>query len=397
MALNKRYYQNVNKDDKDNIGKVYELLYIDDTDPRMVMYHMTNGGICNETFIQSINGTQINKNTVYVEVPSPRNIWRVECVQLKAKHQTRRGADGQEYEIPDLSMCDINGKEIQEGEKINFYPPVASTLELPSLDMWRVSVIVNKLNKGEAVEDEDILKNIPSFYLKMFVKGYGSSQPSITPVTPKPEPESVVEIAYDQEIEAPEYTIKSSESNGAYYTISQDPDSIIVKSEIPDMQHTGYIEPSVFKASSIMPPEVLSFSDDSAFKVKVGDNKIPTIIIDDVEYTIDEIREIIKEHNEKAENIKGEIHPDSEFVENLVNKAVKHSGTTTLDVEMQLPAVSTYKLIHESYGTEIANMFIRHLAIKVPVNQLVDSLTAGLHDYYTTMSGAVDEASGNQE
>lgn len=394
MTLNKRYYQNVNKDDKDNIGKVYELLYIDDTDPSMVMYHMTNGGTCNETFIQPINGTQINKNTIYVEVSSPRNIWRVERVQLKAKRQTRRGADGKEYEIPDLSMCDINGKEIQEGEKVNFYPPVASTLELPSLDMWRISVIVNKLNKGEAVEDEDILKNIPSFYLKMFVKGYGSSQSTVTPVAYQPE--SVVEIACDQEIEAPEYTIKSSETDSNYYTMSQE--SPIVKSEIPDMQHTGYIEPVAFSASSIcMPPEVLNFNNDSGFKIKVGDNKVPTIIIDDAEYTIDEIREIIKEHNEKSENIECEIHPDSEFVENLVDKAVKHSGTTTLDVEMQLPAVSTYKLIYESYGTEIADMFIRHLALKVPVDQLVDSLTTGLHYYYTTMSGAADEASGNQQ
>lgn len=367
MILTKRYYQCVDKTDP-NMGKVYELLYIDDIQPDMVIYYMSDGMKVNESYIGLIGVEAISSNMLMVEVSNPTNIWKIEKHELKAKQMTAKGADGQEYVIPDLSMTNTAGKEVQDGITVFFYPPKPYKLPLPDLDNWRISTIIQKLNSHEELENPEIMNVIPEFYFTAFVKGYKSEK--TVSKAPVKEPEPVVEETVVPEVSA------------AYLTT----DEIFQHNTQDLIYETGTVRlnDEYFYSNDMTvndPKYTIRVSDVPGFGIQKDEEAEVRITIDDVDYSLQEIRDFIQ--TAKAVSVPDEpVSETDEFVRNLIQRAHKEDAVTNISLIMQLPSFATFKLIYEAYGDEIGTGFVERLASMVPYEVMIDAVAKGLKDYY---------------
>ena len=108
-----KFYQHINSDDP-LFQKTTKLLYVDDSDPDLLLYVFDDGSKCSAEFVAKIDDMNANNGMYHmVEVESPVNIWRFKPIELKPTNLNAKTADGQDVEVPDPYFVGLSGNNSQ--------------------------------------------------------------------------------------------------------------------------------------------------------------------------------------------------------------------------------------------------------------------------------------------
>ena len=108
-----KFYQHINSDDP-LFQKTTKLLYVDDSDPDLLLYVFDDGSKCSAEFVAKIDDMNANNGMYHmVEVESPVNIWRFKSIELKPTNLNAKTADGQDVEVPDPYFVGLSGNNSQ--------------------------------------------------------------------------------------------------------------------------------------------------------------------------------------------------------------------------------------------------------------------------------------------
>lgn len=359
-----RYFQYIDKNDEAKCGQVTELLYIDDSDPNMTLYHFSDGGRCNPEFIADINDNTAFGKCVMAEVENKRNIWKIEKKILEYKEKTAVTASGEQVVVPDLNMMNTTGNFIQAGNRYTAQPPKHTDKALKPLTNYYLSYISDPDNKN----DVEIINNLPEAIRQKHT------------LLKLKEPVDIKEV--DNSVE--------NTSNEMLGLIDE---SVLSCNNATAGVYIKEMDESIFHDKNI----VLHGKDYSLICETDKDNNIEHFCLYNKENDTpiwdgswDELNDIINKStcNDTAISqppIKNKKTYD--LVNDMINAANKEECEVDMSMILHLPPVELYNVLKSVYGKEYTEMFVLNLAYNLPGESLRQAIAQGLQSYYdpTTM------------
>ena len=378
-----KFYQHINSDDP-LFQKTTKLLYVDDSDPDLLLYVFDDGSKCSAEFVAKIDDMNANNGMYHmVEVESPVNIWRFKPIELKPTNVNAKTADGQDVEVPDPYFVGLSGNNsqlngggmIKEGIRWESRSPRASVRPMDDINEYFGSYIkyavennvqINKdintslVMKAMAGKLDEVVKNntsqpaintvpteepkIESTTLKTSMP-IGESAPEIKVNTPKKEPVSVFQETKKQLIINADELINSNDYDIVKLTFNGEEKEIDIKK---------------FFTQAIEEQKVVEV------QAETHTSQGPvTLAADDIE--IDIINT-----------------PEWELINNMINMSQKEECSIDIELILSLPPVDVYRLIKTAYPKGLSDAFVKTIANRMPIKELRLALAQGLLSYYDT-------------
>lgn len=378
-----KFYQHINSDDP-LFQKTTKLLYVDDSDPDLLLYVFDDGSKCSAEFVAKIDDMNANNGMYHmVEVESPVNIWRFKSIELKPTNLNAKTADGQDVEVPDPYFVGLSGNNsqlnggglVKEGIRWESRSPRPAVRPIDDINEYFGSYIKYavennvKINKDintdlvmEAMSgklDEAIKNNasqpvintapteepkIEPTTLKTSMP-IGESAPEIKVNTPKKEPVSVFQETKKQLIINADELINSNDYDIVKLTFNGEEKEIDIKK---------------FFTQAIEEQKVVEV------QAETHTSQGPvTLAADDIE--IDIINT-----------------PEWELINNMINMSQKEECSIDIELILSLPPVDVYRLIKTAYPKGLSDAFVKTIANRMPIKELRLALAQGLLSYYDT-------------
>ena len=378
-----KFYQHINSDDP-LFQKTTKLLYVDDSDPDLLLYVFDDGSKCSAEFVAKIDDMNANNGMFHmVEVESPVNIWRFKPIELKPTNLNAKTADGQEVEVPDPYFVGLSGNNsqlngggmIKEGIRWESRSPRAAVRPMDDINEYFGSYIkyavennvqINKdintslVMKAMSGKLDEAIKNntsqpainiapteepkIEPTTLKTSMP-IGESAPEIKVSIPKKEPVSVFQETKKQLIINADELINSNDYDIVKLTFNGEEKEIDIKK---------------FFAQAIEEQKVVEV------QAETHTSQGPvTLAADDIE--IDIINT-----------------PEWELINNMINMSQKEECTIDIELILSLPPIDVYRLIKTAYPKGLSDAFVKTIANRMPIKELRLALAQGLLSYYDT-------------
>lgn len=378
-----KFYQHINSDDP-LFQKTTKLLYVDDSDPDLLLYVFDDGSKCSAEFVAKIDDMNANNGMYHmVEVESPVNIWRFKPIELKPTNLNAKTADGQDVEVPDPYFVGLSGSNsqlngggmIKEGIRWESRSPRAAVRPIDDINEYFGSYIkyavennvqINKdintslVMKAMSGKLDEAIKNnasqpaintapteeskIEPTTLKTSMP-IGESAPEIKVNTPKKEPVSVFQETKKQLIINADELINSNDYDIVKLTFNGEEKEIDIKK---------------FFTQAIEEQKVVEV------QAETHTSQGPvTLAADDIE--IDIINT-----------------PEWELINNMINMSQKEECSIDIELILSLPPVDVYRLIKTAYPKGLSDAFVKTIANRMPIKELRLALAQGLLSYYDT-------------
>ena len=378
-----KFYQHINSDDP-LFQKTTKLLYVDDSDPDLLLYVFDDGSKCSAEFVAKIDDMNANNGMYHmVEVESPVNIWRFKSIELKPTNLNAKTADGQDVEVPDPYFVGLSGNNsqlnggglVKEGIRWESRSPRPAVRPIDDINEYFGSYIKYavennvKINKDINTElvmkamsgklDEAIKNNasqpainaapteepkIGQTILKTSMP-IGESAPEIKANTPKKEPVSVFQETKKQLIINADELINSNDYDIVKLTFNGEEKEIDIKKFFTQAVEEQKVVEVQAEAPTSQGPV--------------------TLAKDDIE--IDIINT-----------------PEWELINNMINMSQKEECSIDIELILSLPPIDVYRLIKTAYPKGLSDAFVKTIANRMPIKELRLALAQGLLSYYDT-------------
>ena len=404
-----KFYQHLEILENDTVNqKVTKLKYIDDiSDDEMTLYYFEDGSKCNELFIGTVKETDPKLNRrVMIELYGPQYKWTLERHEVKASSKKMKADDGVVYEAPDpgVHVSGMGGQNLQitqdlkEGIRIDYIQPkVPLRFEYDPLDNYRLSLHPElelgkpgkNLLKTKVIstnfEELPILTEIDETTTDAYQQ---SNQVPVVPApaiqkpsTQQPVPQQTSHPVPQQQSSCefvPNEQLTTNDYDGNSYGVVCKP---VDWKEL--ISHKLTIDLDWYskhgKAETI--------------EIKFGDN--------DFKFTIDEFKELLLKKDKLVceSSSKQEIaDEDDVLINNMISRSKKKKCKIKMSIGLTLPPVEVYNTISNVYEEGLAEKFINSLTSTIPIEEVRESISAGLGQFYKQSSASntkKEESQGN--
>lgn len=319
----------------ENQGKIVELEKIDDSGTlNEYLYYFNDGTKYFESFVGLWGDVKAyTSNKILAMIPNINTLWRFEVKEVKQQHKKSIGEDGKEYEIPDPYFIDRNtGKALHNTQSIK----VSDKAYPPPYRRFEPIEISNEYYMSYSSNDKE--ETIP-----------------------------------DEKVQIKENNKEPEDSN---WRVSP---NILEKTSHQDMPITINLDLNR-EDDQFMGPVVSIIKDKEIF---AGPDKLWNILNDLVNEILTDpsVEYPIKENNEF--NI-------SDPIKILVDSCKKNPQNITMDINIDLPNKSFYKMVYENYGEEMANQAIYYLIDNLDTSVIKHALKESLIEAYSQDAVAVN-------
>jgi len=378
-----KFYQHINSDDP-LFQKTTKLLYVDDSDPDLLLYVFDDGSKCSAEFVAKIDDMNANNGMYHmVEVESPVNIWRFKSIELKPTNLNAKTADGQDVEVPDPYFVGLSGNNsqlnggglVKEGIRWESRSPRPAVRPIDDINEYFGSYIKYAVENNVKINKDintDLVMKAMSGKLDEAIKNnasqpaintvpieepkiepttlktsmpIGESAPEIKVNTPKKEPVSVFQETKKQLIINADELINSNDYDIVKLTFNGEEKEIDIKK---------------FFTQAIEEQKVVEV------QAETHTSQGPvTLAKDDIE--IDIINT-----------------PEWELINNMINMSQKEECSIDIELILSLPPIDVYRLIKTAYPKGLSDAFVKTIANRMPIKELRLALAQGLLSYYDT-------------
>lgn len=378
-----KFYQHINSDDP-LFQKTTKLLYVDDSDPDLLLYVFDDGSKCSAEFVAKIDDMNANNGMYHmVEVESPVNIWRFKSIELKPTNLNAKTADGQDVEVPDPYFVGLSGNNsqlnggglVKEGIRWESRSPRPAVRPIDDINEYFGSYIKYAVENNVKINKDintDLVMKAMSGKLDEAIKNnasqpaintvpieepkiepttlktsmpIGESAPEIKVNTPKKEPVSVFQETKKQLIINADELINSNDYDIVKLTFNGEEKEIDIKK---------------FFTQAVEEQKVVEV------QAETHTSQGPvTLAKDDIE--IDIINT-----------------PEWELINNMINMSQKEECSIDIELILSLPPIDVYRLIKTAYPKGLSDAFVKTIANRMPIKELRLALAQGLLSYYDT-------------
>ena len=365
-----KFYQHINSDDP-KFQTTTKLLYVDDSDPDLLLYNFEDGTKCSAEFIAKIDDFNANSGTYHmVEVESPVNIWRFKPIEVKAENLMAKTADGQDVEVPDPYFVGLSGNNaplngggaIKEGTRWESRPPRPAVRPIDDINEYFGSYI-----KYAVENNVKINKDINT---KLVMDAMEGKLTAVEEEEKTPVAEAPAETGKPQQLKtslAPVNKVKPAKQQNPFAETKKqliiNADDLINSNDydIVKLTYNGEeheIDINTFFAQSIEEQKIVEVS-------QPANNMNTTIDVADSDIPIDIINT-----------------PEWGLINNMINMSQKEECAIDMELVLSLPPVEVYKLIKTAYPKGLSEVFVKTIANRMPVKELRIALAHGLMCYY---------------
>lgn len=382
-----KFYQHINSDDP-KFQTTTKLLYVDDSDPDLLLYNFEDGTKCSAEFIAKIDDFNANSGTYHmVEVESPVNIWRFKPIEVKAGNLMAKTADGQDVEVPDPYFVGLSGNNaplngsgaIKEGTRWESRPPRPAVRPIDDINEYFGSYIKYAVENNVKINKDINTKLVMD---AMDGKLAAIEKEEKTPVT-----EIQAEAEKPQPLKtslAPVSKAKPTEQQNPFAETKKhliiNADDLINSNDydIVKLTYNGEvheIDINTFFAQSIEEQKIVEVSQPAnnmniTMDVAVADSDIPIDIINTPEWGL---------------------------INNMINMSQKEECAIDMELVLSLPPVEVYKLIKTAYPKGLSDVFVKTIANRMPIKELRIALAHGLMCYYDGDAEEIEEYEAHTE
>ena len=379
-----KFYQHINSDDT-LFQKTTKLLYVDDSDPDLLLYVFDDGSKCSAEFVAKIDDINANNGMYHmVEVESPVNIWRFKPIELKPTNVNAKTADGQDVEVPDPYFVGLSGNNsllngggvIKEGIRWESRSPRPAVRPIDDINEYFGSYIKyaveNNVQINKDINTELVMKAMSG---KLEESANKNTAPAINPA---PVEEPVVEPT----------TLKTSMPIGETPVVTSTPVNTPKKKPINVFQETK-------KQLIINADELINSNDYDIVKLTFNGEEKEIDIKKFFTQAVEEQKVVeVKTEASKAQgpvvlaedDIEIDIinTPEWELINNMINMSQKEECTIDIELILSLPPIDVYRLIKTAYPKGLSDAFVKTIANRMPIKELRLALAQGLLCYYDT-------------
>ena len=379
-----KFYQHINSDDT-LFQKTTKLLYVDDSDPDLLLYVFDDGSKCSAEFVAKIDDMNANNGMYHmVEVESPVNIWRFKPIELKPTNVNAKTADGQDVEIPDPYFVGLSGSNsllngggvIKEGIRWESRSPRPAVRPIDDINEYFGSYIKyaveNNVQINKDINTELVMKAMSG---KLEDAVNKNAAPAINPA---PVEEPAVEPT----------TLKTSMPIGETPVAAATPVNTPKKEPINVFQETK-------KQLIINADELINSNDYDIVKLTFNGEEKEIDIKKFFTQAVEEQKVVeVKTEAPKAQgpvvlaedDIEIDIinTPEWELINNMINMSQKEECTIDIELILSLPPIDVYRLIKTAYPKGLSDAFVKTIANRMPIKELRLALAQGLLCYYDT-------------
>ena len=379
-----KFYQHINSDDA-LFQKTTKLLYVDDSDPDLLLYVFDDGSKCSAEFVAKIDDMNANNGMYHmVEVESPVNIWRFKPIELKPTNVNAKTADGQDVEIPDPYFLGLSGNNsllngggvIKEGIRWESRSPRPAVRPIDDINEYFGSYIKyaveNNVQINKDINTELVMKAMSG---KLEDAVNKNAAPAINPA---PVEEPAIEPT----------TLKTSMPIGETPVAAATPVNTPKKEPINVFQETK-------KQLIINADELINSNDYDIVKLTFNGEEKEIDIKKFFTQAVEEQKVVeVKAEAPKAQgpvvlaedDIEIDIinTPEWELINNMINMSQKEECTIDIELILSLPPIDVYRLIKTAYPKGLSDAFVKTIANRMPIKELRLALAQGLLCYYDT-------------
>ncbi len=385
-----KFYQHLEILENDTVNqKVTKLKYIDDiSDDEMTLYYFEDGSKCNELFIGTVKETDPKMNRrIMIELYGPQYKWTLERHEVKASSKKMKADDGIIYEAPDPGVH-VSGmgsqnlqitQDLKEGIRIDYLQPkVPLRFEYDPLDNYRLS-LHPELELGKPAKNLLKTKVISTDFEELPIlteidetttDAYQQSKPG--PVVKQPVQQPVVQQPA-QPAQQPTNCEFIPNEHAAEITYANDNSSGLV------------YKPGNW--DDLLAPDICLDLDFYVKQRKVeniefrfGDN--------DFKFTIDAFKEfLLNKVKDSSETLEPKTADDDDvLINNMISRSKKKKCKIKMSIGLTLPPVEVYNTISNVYEEGLAEKFINSLTSTIPIEEVRESISAGLGQFYKQSS-----------
>jgi hypothetical protein len=379
-----KFYQHINSDDP-LFQKTTKLLYVDDSDPDLLLYVFDDGSKCSAEFVAKIDDMNANNGMFHmVEVESPVNIWRFKPIELKPTNLNAKTADGQDVEVPDPYFVGLSGNNsqlnggglVKEGIRWESRSPRPAVRPIDDINEYFGSYIKyaveNNVQINKDINTELVMKAMSG---KLEDAVNKNTAPAINPA---PVEEPAVEHT----------TLKTSMPIGETPVAAAAPVNTPKKEPINVFQETK-------KQLIINADELINSNDYDIVKLTFNGEEKEIDIKKFFTQAVEEQKVVeVKAEAPKAQgpavlaedDIEIDIinTPEWELINNMINMSQKEECTIDIELILSLPPIDVYRLIKTAYPKGLSDAFVKTIANRMPIKELRLALAQGLLCYYDT-------------
>lgn len=369
-----RFFQHVEPGELQ--GKVTRLKYIDDvSDDELILYYFEDGTKCNKDYIGSTNETEESiKKFVMVELSGPTYQWQFMKKEVHAdtSKMMRDDATGQVYEGvgPDVKLGGGPGTQNRSIEKI-------------AKDGIRIEITAPRKNERYVPEADD------NYCLSIKPELEHDTQSSVGTVVNNTVQSNVKHTVVQEPVKT---VIEVDESSAEKNVI-----------KTPVQTQTLQVTPSVQQSSYIVRKNAVSDLTIDLDNIK-NDESIGKIcfVADRVEvsYSVNELICLLNSNIlNKLDNGGPEMDTSKEnvLITNMIDKSKKKNCIITMNLTLSLPPKEVYDTIKSVYEEGLADEFVKCVTVRIPHNDLIESLSNGLTAYYNGTLTKKTQASTKKE
>lgn len=365
-----KFYQHINSDDP-KFQTTTKLLYVDDSDPDLLLYNFEDGTKCSAEFIAKIDDFNANSGTYHmVEVESPVNIWRFKPIEVKAGNLMAKTADGQDVEVPDPYFVGLSGNNaplngggaIKEGTRWESRPPRPAVRPIDDINEYFSSYI-----KYAVENNVKINKDINT---KLVMDAMEGKLAAVEEEEKTPVAEAPIEAEKPQPLKTSLASVNKGKPAKQQNPFVETKKQLIINADdlinsndydIVKLTYNGEeheIDINTFFAQAIEEQkivEVPQHANNMNTTVEVADSDIPIDIINTPEWGL---------------------------INNMINMSQKEECAIDMELVLSLPPVEVYKLIKTAYPKGLSEVFVKTIANRMPIKELRIALAHGLMCYY---------------
>lgn len=323
-----RFFQHLNENSED-FQKVTTLEYIDNSDG-FSMYYFKDGSKCNKEFIAPVNSNSI-EGFEFAEVTGPYNVWKLnKVVPTEEKRQTAVNADGVLVEAP--TWEELTNSKATRKTRVDVIGRPAKDLNyiIPNDEDYSVLAYMNNMKNTKTSEPETF--------------DFNDTKSEVKPQEVKKE--------------APTNKLAEVSIVGDTLYIHLEPFMKNIKNVEFIFENKNHYEMAAeeFVDNALTPKEekVVEKIVEKEVQVKTSDT--------DINLGVDNVQ-------------KG-------LLDNMIDMSKKTEYPIDLELTLNLPPTSVYKLIKSAYPDGMSKGFVNILANRMQVKELKSAVADGLFAFY---------------
>lgn len=378
-----RFYQHLDKDE--NLGKVTQLLYIDDiTDEDMTLYYFADGTKCNEEFIAEYNNPTAFESGKYsmVELEDQRNVWTFTKNTITEDELSKKGVRIDEngnrvqVDIPNPYLLDENKNVMTDKLGTHYFataPHIRNNKSLEKLDGYFLSSNP-QLENAQYQQPQTPIQSRPTVI---------ETKPNVQPQTVQPQ-ETQPQVAPQRPIITQPQVVQTQPQPQPQTQYQYAPQQIV--------SNTNPIQTTVIQtikhANINMDMDTICANDEyDEFIFTVGGKKynIPKAKLAELVSNVKEDKEVAVTETEQQQHSIFETPNDYKediLIKNMIEKSKKVECEIDMTLSIPLPPQAVFETIKMSYSEEMAKDFVTSIAMRVPTASLKQTLAEGLMYYY---------------